>query len=265
MADLKTSLPQWPAIPDTATLLVPGVDLVIAENFNGVLALAPIVEQNLGLGIKGSRANLTDRLLVSLAQNGAWPSGQAYPTVPPPLNGQPFWKDGCSSPGCFSGFTGQWVELGSSRTAKGIAFSTTGSVIMTAGNLFLTGDRLHIDTGLIKTGGGNASQIIVIVKINATDTVANFTFNAIGPGPTVDQGVSVGVDLVYDDVTGKVNVYSNYSLTLPQDYTILNQLIQPVTFVKTALFHTIDVTATSTGAGAVVTQKPLVLTIFPNG
>jgi len=91
MADISINPPAWPAVIDTFTPLTNGAGSdIMAEHINGIAALGILVEAMLGQGIEGSAASLTARLAVNLGADGGINSGIAFPTNPPPVNGQFF-------------------------------------------------------------------------------------------------------------------------------------------------------------------------------
>jgi hypothetical protein len=75
---MTTSYPGAIWVP---TIKTDKVDLVEAEHVNRLQREEVAVQTELGVGVKGSKADLTDRLGVMLASNGALRNGSSFPTA----------------------------------------------------------------------------------------------------------------------------------------------------------------------------------------
>lgn len=83
MADLKTSLPTYSSgVLDSASLVV-ATDQLVPALFNGAMQGVAQLENELGVGVKGTAANLATRLSFILAANGGLRSVSAPPSPPP--------------------------------------------------------------------------------------------------------------------------------------------------------------------------------------
>lgn len=73
------------------------------------------LEAELGLGLKGSRASLAERLGQMLSGAGALKGGSSFPTDPTPVAGQLFWRDDLRQLFIFDGAAGQWQRIDSTN------------------------------------------------------------------------------------------------------------------------------------------------------
>ena len=99
--------------PDTATTLSDGPtgSIGVAAQVNGVVQFALAVQSVLGNAstLIGSATDLSSRLNVMLAASGALQSGTSFPTSPPPINGQLFFRTDSKTIYVYDTSTGQWI------------------------------------------------------------------------------------------------------------------------------------------------------------
>jgi len=82
MGDLKSELTSYPTIKDTATQLANLTDDIVAMNINGPASAIVAIENELGVGLKGTLADLATRLLVNTGTDGGINKGTTLPPTP---------------------------------------------------------------------------------------------------------------------------------------------------------------------------------------
>lgn len=116
MGDLKTQNTSYPAVKDTATLFADLTDDIVAQNHNGPNTAIVAIENELGIGLKGTKADLATRLMVNVGTDGGIVKATADPASP----GTPafYYNTVTNKLKIFNISTGQWDEF---TTAVGLA------------------------------------------------------------------------------------------------------------------------------------------------
>jgi hypothetical protein len=116
MGDLKTQNTSYPASKDTATLFADLTDFIVAQNQNGPNTAIVAIENELGIGLKGSVADLATRLGINIGTDGGIVKATADPASP----GTPafYYNTVTNKLKIFNISTGQWDEF---TTAAGLA------------------------------------------------------------------------------------------------------------------------------------------------
>ena len=82
MSNLKVANTSYPTNLDTATLIAPGTDEIVAAHINGPVSAILALETELGIGLKGTAASLVARLASNMAADGGIFRASTIPVSP---------------------------------------------------------------------------------------------------------------------------------------------------------------------------------------
>jgi hypothetical protein len=128
MADLKNGTTSYPTSIDTGTLIADGVDQMAAANANGLLSAMVAVETELGTGLKGTLANLSTRLAITLATDGGLLRGSAFPVSPPAVT-HFFWRTDLEKLYVYDITAANYVEIAIAASLTDYMSKTTGVTV----------------------------------------------------------------------------------------------------------------------------------------
>ena len=266
--------------PDTFTAVSDGSGgtEAVSEQINGVCTAVVELQALLGdaLDLKGSVADLVTRLARNLDTNGTLPKGNAFPTMPSPVEGQMFYRQDLDSLYIFNGVSWLTVTQG---TAQGtIDHGSLGGLddpedhpwaALVDMSRVLTGDpEIKKNTPRLRLKGTEASAQEYALTESGGDlrlerndgsesvpswTTLNSLLNVFFPVPT---GTGSGSSSTYGgDFTSSgdanlsgVNFYNTFHLQAGHTYTVPVGKRCVVIVAKTSI--TIDGTITAAGAGA---------------
>ncbi len=96
------------------------VDVVDQNDHNILKGEIIALQTYIGTNPQGSKNNLTDRLAIALATNGAWAQSNAFPATP--SEGQQFWRPDLITAYIYSSSQAAWQSLGQSLSNTLFAF-----------------------------------------------------------------------------------------------------------------------------------------------
>ena len=264
--------------PDTYTAVSDGSGgtEAVSEQINGVCQAVVELQALLGdaTELKGSVADLVTRLARNLDTNGTLPKGNAFPTLPAPVEGQMFYRQDLDSLYIFNGVSWLTVTQG---TAQGtIDHGSLGGLLDDGHPQYLRTDGSRVETGdheikkntpRLRLKGTEASAQeyaltesggdLRLERNDGSESVPSWTLlssllNAFFPVPTntgAGSTLAFGGDFTSsgDANLSGVNFYNTFHLQAGHTYTVPTGKKCVVIVAKTSI--TIDGTITSVGAG----------------
>jgi len=117
MGDLKTQNTSYPASKDIATLFADLTDQIVAQNQNGPNTAIVAMQNEMGIGLKGTMADLATRLAVNTGADGGIVQGTSDPA---PASRPPcfLYRTDTNKLKVYNPSTGQWDEF---TTTTGLA------------------------------------------------------------------------------------------------------------------------------------------------
>lgn len=120
---------------------------IIAENINGLAKFAVQLQALLGRGpdLKGSVASLVARLATVIAAGGGLANGTVFPAVPPPTDGQPFYRTDLNLLYIFEGVSQTWIlpqpAVADHHVLVNLLLDDHPQYVLTDGTRIITGDQ----------------------------------------------------------------------------------------------------------------------------
>jgi hypothetical protein len=227
-------------IPDTQTPASDGptgTD-VVAACFNGSLKAIVTLQQLLGnaLLLKGTKADLVTRLQRLVDESGTVRKGVAFPTVPPPEDGDIFWRSDQKTIYFFNSAIQQWITVfggagGVTLLHSALSGLTTDDhpqYVLTDGTRLITGPQsVKASTPAFRIIGTEAQAkdfqfveaagVAKIQKNTGTEAVPIWTDAAFSVPPLIPpSGTGTGSSYTHE---GAVTIASNQNLSGVHFYT----------------------------------------------